>query len=192
MQENIYAAPESSLLATEAAADNHEFYVVSKKKFLALYFLTFSFYATYWHYKNWYQYKLKNNETLMPIMRGIFSIFFTHVLFSIVDMRLKDKGSALVWNPTLLAVVVVGSAIGGNIADRFSDKEIGTPFTYYITLILLILRGFGLLNAQLAINESCGDPLGESNSRFTLWNYLWAVTGGMLLLLAVIGFVVVE
>ena len=80
MQENVYAVPESNLEILPESP-RHMFYVVSKIKFLVLFFATFSLYGVYWNFKNWSLYKNYHNDDIWPIMRAIFSVFFTHSLF---------------------------------------------------------------------------------------------------------------
>ena len=188
MQENIYAAPEASLETLEESPAEKAFYVVSTTKFLVMYFLTFGIYGMYWHYKNWAQYKIAydDNEP-MPIMRAIFSIFFTHSLFSVVDMRIKDKGKEFSWNPNLWATVAVIALLGGRIIDRvFADGTFTNPIEF-IPLVLMVVYGFVLLKAQRAINIACNDPDGASNRSITFVNCIWIFFGTLFLSLVVIG-----
>lgn len=188
MQENIYAAPEASLEGSETASMKQAFYIVSVPKFLVLYFLTFGLYGMYWHYKNWAQYKIAyNDDQPMPIMRAIFSIFFTHSLFSIVDMRIKDQGAEFSWNPNLWATVAVIALLVGRIIDRvFADGTFSNPLEY-ISLVSMVVYGFALYKAQRAINIACNDPDGASNRNITLVNCIWIFLGTLLLSLFVIG-----
>lgn len=188
MQENIYAAPEAVLISTDEDTVQPAFYIVSPAKFLTLYFFTFSLYGLYWHYKNWKQYKIAySDDEPMPIMRGIFSIFFTHSLFSVIDMRIKDKGKEFTWNPNLWATVGVIALLASRIIDRVTASGSYTTAIEFVPIPLMILYGLVLLKAQRAINISCNDPDGRSNSNFTLANCVWIFLGSIILALALIG-----
>jgi hypothetical protein len=188
MQENIYAAPEAVLINADEDAVQPAFYIVSPAKFLTLYFFTFSFYGLYWHYKNWKQYKIAyRDDEPMPIMRAIFSIFFTHSLFSVVDMRIKDKGKEFTWNPTLWAAVGVIALLAARIIDRVTASGSYTTAIEFVPIPLMILYGLVLLKAQRAINISCNDPNGRSNSNYTLANCAWVFAGAIILVLVSIG-----
>ncbi len=144
MQENVYAVPESILNDSQVVPVRQMFYVVSKTKFLVLFFCTFGMYSLYWHFKNWKQYKDYHKDRIIPALRAIFSIFFTHSLFSEVDGVLKRSEKKFDWDPTSCA-----SWVGGlcNIRqcnrpdcriyrrdlaciDRFSSAGCSWPFAF--------------------------------------------------------------
>lgn len=188
MQENIYAAPEASLTTTSEDSVTAAFYVVSPAKFLTLYFLTLGFYGLYWHYRQWKQYKIFYDDSdPMPIMRAIFSIFFTHTLFSVIDMRIKDQQKEFSWKPAVLATVAVISLLVARVIDRVTaDGSMSEPIEF-VPFPLMILYGFVLLKAQRAANVSCNDPEGASNRNFTLANCVWIFVGAIVLTLGLIG-----
>ncbi|MDF3013351.1 MAG: hypothetical protein K0Q78_1555 [Cellvibrio sp.] len=188
MQENIYAAPEANLATATGSSVEPAFYVVSPVKFLMLYFFTFSFYGLYWHYKNWSQYKIfyRDSEP-MPIMRAIFSIFFTHGLFSVIDMRIKDQQRDYSWNPTVWATIGVIALLGARLIDRFTASGSMSEPIEFVPFPLIIVYGIVLLKAQCAINMSCNDPGGKSNSNFTLANCAWIFFGTIFYCLTLIG-----
>lgn len=170
MQENnIYAPPEANLQELVADPANYEFYVVSKGKFSLLFFLTFGMYAVYWHYRNWVLYKRKHEERCIPVLRAIFSIFFTHTLFGEVKYRLKINHPDVFWNSGTWATLVVAMVLLERISEKLPSEELSTA----IPLVCFIAHGILLLKAQAMINLACNDPTGISNSRFTLFNYFW-------------------
>jgi hypothetical protein len=57
----------------------------------------------------------------------------------------------------------------------------------FVPIPLMILYGLVLLKAQRAINISCNDPDGRSNSNFTLANCAWIFLGTTILALVSIG-----
>jgi len=188
MQENIYAAPEADLTSTDEDAVQPAFYIVAPAKFLTLFFFTFSLYGFYWHYKNWKQYKIAYDDNQpMPIMRAIFSIFFTHALFAVIDSRIKDKGKEFTWTPSLWATIGVIALLVSRIIDRVTASGSFTTAIEFVPIPLMILYGWVLLEAQHAINISCNDPRGKSNSTITLANCVWIFFGSIILALALIG-----
>jgi hypothetical protein len=102
MTDDIYTAPESALIDAAAEAEL-EFYVVSPFKFSVLFFVTMGLYSIYWFYKNWSCYKYVHKESIWPVPRGIFNIFFAHSLFGKVNATLQKIGSGHKWSPSALA-----------------------------------------------------------------------------------------
>lgn len=189
MQENVYAIPESNIDTLQIPV-RQMFYVVSKTKFLVLFFCTFGLFSIYWHFKNWKLYKSYHNENMMPVMRAIFSVFFTHALFSVVDMRIKDLNKEFVWNHSLYATFVVTVVILSNILDRVSSYS-SYEWISILVLPLLILHGWLLAKVQAAINICCEDPLGISNNQFTWLNWIWILLGGLFVLTVIFGVVLI-
>ena len=189
MNDNPYKAPESDLTIAAGESNTH-FYVVSVNKFTMLFFLTLGIYALYWFYKNWKEYKEYSGKKIWPVPRAIFSIFFTHSLFSEVESSLKSKDKSFDWNPSSLATAYVILAIVSQILDKMSMKEIGSPISDLSSILILALMYMPLLKAQKAINFSQGDPEGHSNELFTGANYVWMVIGILLWLMTLFGFMV--
>ena len=187
MSEDIYSAPESELEASEAADDR--FYVVAPVKFWVLYVVTFGLYQIYWFYQNWHNFKVATGRKMLPPLRGLFAIFFTHALFGEVNEALEDREIDVRWSPGGLASLYVILAVSSSVCDRLSDKNIGSPLTDVLSLLLLPVVGYVLYRAQRVINLAMGDPEGLSNSRFTGWNILWILLGSALWLAAVAGVV---
>ena len=176
MSTDVYQTHEAELTPTDDAT-NQEFYVVAPKKFLMLFFATTGIYSMYWFYKNWQQYKLRHDDDCWPIARAIFAIFFTHSLFSAVDVRINNLERQYDWKPDLLATFFIIFAIVDRVFERMAFSEFGTPYTNILSLLTLPILTYILYKAQLAINEACGDPLGESNAKLTVANYAWLLLG---------------
>jgi len=182
---NPYAAPRAELAFEEN--DKPSFYIVSKKKFTTLFFMTIGAYMVYWFYRNWKLYKDNNQESIWPIPRGIFNIFFTHSLFDRVEEHLTDAGISHSWNHSLTATGIVCLNILSNVLDRAARNEMGSPYTDIISILLLIPLYFLLVKAQAFINLSQSDPQGLKNQHFTPANWFWIVLGVLIWLLVIIG-----
>lgn len=186
MEQNIYASP-ASQLEFDVDSPGHEFYVVSIKKFTVLFFITLGIYSIYWFYKNWSVYKAHNGASIWPIPRAIFNIFFAHSLFRKIDEVIKNREKAFGWSPETLATFYVIFAILSNVVDRLSMREVGTPYTDILSMVLLPILYVILLKAQKAVNISQNDMAGESNSTFTLANYVWILIGTIFWLFVAFG-----
>ncbi|HEY8025244.1 MAG TPA: hypothetical protein VIF60_11795 [Burkholderiaceae bacterium] len=191
MTTNIYSAPAANLDEAPLSRWGEgkaapKFYVVGPLKFWLLFVCTLGFYKVYWFYKNWSRYKAYTDEQMWPVPRGIFSIFFVHSLFRLVDRTIEKEGRDYSWNAELTATMFVVFQLTNVVLDKFSGD-----FEHYVSwielLIMVPVLGTVLFNAQRAINAACGDPDGESNSRFGVFNYFWLTVGTIFWLLVLIG-----
>lgn len=184
MDDNVYKPPESAL---NAELEPSEFYIVSNKKLLLLFFVTFGFYYLYWFYKHWALYKVKNNESILPILRAIFSIFFTHSLFKLFAMRARENEPNYQWSATFTATVYVIFTVLANIGDRLSDSSAMPAYFALVPAVLLPIRGWAIYKAQQVANFACNDPDGAQNTTLSVANILWCIAGTLLWLLLTIG-----
>ena len=179
--------PDGPAESTLPSAEVQRFYVVSMPKFWIMYLGTFGFYGIYWNYRHWAHYKQATNGDLWPVMRAIFSVFFTHELFRAIDDRLKRQNISRAWSPEGLATTVVVLLLLGSVCDRLSFKNIGSPYTDYIALGTMPLLAYFRHYAQQAANAACNDPAGQGNARCTIANFIWLALGGIFWLLVLIG-----
>lgn len=194
MNENEPLAPEAEIKNdTETINDENrqQYYVVSPAKFSILHLSTFGLYQVYWFYKNWQKYKIYNNTDIWPIPRGLFNIFFAHRLFENVQKTLNNDGKKFDWAPAGLATFYVLLAVTSNIFDRLAMKEIGSPATDLVSIVLFPAIYLILLRAQKAINTSQNDPEGNSNKKLTAANYIWIILGLALWGLVLLGLLAV-
>jgi len=187
MTNEAYKAPQSELLM-ESEEKPNQFYVVSKVKLSALYLATLGLYLVYWFYVNWRNFKNTSGVSMMPAIRSIFYIFFTHLLFSEVDETLKSKEIEYQWSPSFLATLFVALTVVSSILDRLLTNSVDYTMYDVIALAILPLLLLIVLKAQDAINLSQGDPSGSSNSNFTIYNVIWLLLGVVFWLLVVVGF----
>jgi hypothetical protein len=185
MTDNIYTATSVDLSNPNAAQAT--FYVVSTQKFVTLFIATLGMYALYWMYKNWSLYQKATGEKIWPVMRGLFSIFFVHSLFTHVDRKISAGERSYAWSPRSQATLFVVLVIIGRILDKASAKNLGSPITDLLSILTIPALIWVMLPAQNAINLAENDPDGMSNSRFTGANYAWMAGGIVLWILAFIG-----
>ena len=186
MEYNVYAPP-AAMVMDAPRANAPEFYVVSRTKFLVLFFVTMGAYQLYWFYKHWARYRAYRREDLWPVARAIFPVFFTHSLSGEIDQSLARADTQHRWSPEALATGYVIFAVAGSLCDRLAANEIGSPTTDIIGLLSLLPIGYCLWRIQDAANRACGQPHGESNRGFTWANGLWIVLGILLWGLMVLG-----
>jgi hypothetical protein len=181
------ASNESSEAEFQVQTNEMEFYVVSQKKFLTLFLGTLGLYTVYWFFKHWSQYKKSTNKDIWPIMRGIFSIFFTHSLFALFEMKYTNKTGENPKSISYLATIYVVCAIGSQICSKFSDNGYGNPITFYLSLLIIPVSCWVLYKAQSLANYAGEDVNGETNSKLTCLNYFWLALGAAFWFLALVG-----
>ena len=120
-------------------------------------------------------------------MRAIFSIFFIHSLFRNVDNSINASPREFEWDSNSLATTLVLLKVLENLMDKLSTKNIGSPYTDILTLVIVPIIGWKLHSAQRAINIACNDSDGESNQTFSRANYIWIGIGLLLWGLAIFG-----
>ena len=183
MQTSIESPDNDSQVQT----DEMMFYIVSPKKFLILFLATFGMYTVYWFFKHWSQYKKSTNDDLWPVMRGLFSIFFTHSLFSLFEMKYEQKTGEAPRSINHLATIYVVFSVGCQVLGKFSDNGYGNPMTFYLSLLVLPVTCWVLYNAQSLANYSGEDVKGATNNELTGLNYIWLIIGFIFWCLALIG-----
>lgn len=190
MDSNLYQAPDTDVITPEASNDQTALYVVSLKKFTLLFMLTLGIYSAYWNYRNWKLLKAHRGVKSIPILRGIFSVFFFASLLKHINKELGEEDSKDHLSVTPLASAYIIMSVISSFADRMSARTETVSAVDFISLILLPFLCGVVATAQQAINISQGDPKGASNSQFTALNGIWMLLGLALWLLILFGFMV--
>jgi len=183
---NPYSPPTARLGSAVAEAEQPWLYVVAPYKLLLLMVLTVGLYSVYWFYRNW---KLLNvhHKAYWPVPRAIFSIFFTHALFTEIDGLLRKRGIVHAWSPGGMATLYVVSAIASRVLDRVANMPGVNGLVSVAAFLTLVPIIASLYSAQRAINAAEGDPQGLRNARITWANIAWMVPGSLLLALILLG-----
>lgn len=177
MTENLYAPPQSEPAPRTADLDDAPpFYIVAPRKFWILLLSTAGLYQLYWFYRHWKAQKAVTGERMWPVMRCLFVIFFTHSLFSRIDAANDDRKRPL----SLVATLFVVLTLADTMISRLSAKDIGSPWTDLIELLLIPIIGLLLVKAQKQANLACGDPEGSFNDDLGAANAMWIVLGLLL------------
>jgi len=151
------------------------YFSVSPLKLILLSVCSFGFYELYWFYANWHLIKNREKLNIRPIWRAIFTILFCYQCFN----RIRTTAQSL--NPVksfpagpLTAVYIVLI-----LTSRFPDP-------YWLLSFFSVLC---LLPVQSAVNQinRTVNPAFRENDRFTPWNIVVVVLGGLVFLLAAVG-----
>jgi len=186
MNDNVYAPPKAELTPDTHSLAKMPFYVVSPRKFLILFFATLGMYQMYWGYKNWQLYRQATDEKLWPVPRAIFGVFFMHSLFGNVATHNPEDAPGE-WNNDGNAWAVVALVVASNVLNRTSSHGIGSPYTDWLSLLIVVPLALCFLPVQNQINARCGAPAGSSNDALTGANIAWCVAGAVIWILAMIG-----
>lgn len=168
-----------------------QFFPVSEGKFITLYILSLGLYSIYWFYKNWQLQQPKMDKKIMPFWRAIFSIFFTHSLFRLIDAQASKLESKHRFNPNILATFFVAAIIVSNLLDNLTSLS-GSINAHsqsgilIISLALFLLSTYPLVRVQATVNRINNDMLGFLNHKYSIWNYLLIILGTAIWLLLVL------
>jgi hypothetical protein len=184
--DNPYAPPATHVAdAPKPAAA--AFYVVALRKFWVLMLITYGVYSIYWFYKNWALQRAQAFESIWPVPRAIFSIFFTFSLLDRVGTALRKRGLSDKFGANTIATVYIVSTLVSSVCDRLSYRGIAVPYTLLVPILMLPLIAWALARAQIVINRACGDDAGDTNASFTGWNWFWIVLGAAWWVLILVG-----
>lgn len=159
------------------------FYVVSMPKLVVLFVCTLGLYQLFWFYMHWRHWKAGRNETIWPVARAIFALFYTHALARRIRATLAARGlPAHRATAALATLYVVATALdwGSALAWPWISSRIPAEWIWigeWGSLLLMPVVGTCLVGLQRVANAACGDPHGRTNRRLTLANLAWIVLG---------------
>lgn len=193
MMQDVYKAPEAELIGPQNMTDASEFFVVSIRKLWIMNLLTIGSYGLVWHYQHWKQFRDSiSDRDIWPVPRAIFTIFFVHALFGLIQDSSQQKGGSP-WNANLLAtlyilVAIFSSVLGYLPIDSFLSTPDAAAILYVVNLVLAVLANtYFLTKAQAHANFACDDVEGIANSKITWLNMIWIIIFGLYLLAMLIG-----
>ena len=176
------------------AENQPEFFPVSEGKLITLYILSFGLYGIYWFYKNWKLQQPKMDKKIFPVMRAIFSIFFTHALFNRINKSAENQNleQKHKFNANLLATIFVAAVIIGNLLDPVSMstsilESLTSKTVITASLVIFIISVYPMVTVQATVNRINNDILGYLNYKYSLWNYLLIVLGALIWLMLAMG-----
>jgi hypothetical protein len=172
-------APAALDVSAIAATKQPLFFSVSALKLIVLSTCTFGLYEIYWFYRNWQLIKHHEQSDIWPAARSIFGTIFCYSLFRRVRERALAESIPAPSAGALAVCWIVGSLL------------YKLPDPYWLVCFLAVLLLLPVQAAMNAINaKHCPDY--DRNSRFTAWNIVAIVLGGMFFLLSLYGTVFLQ
>lgn len=153
-----------------------EFYAVSINKLVIFCVCTFGLYQFYWHYKNWKAIRLQTGYKAVPGLRAFFLIFFTYGLFKwILESAYKNgykkqsSAGSLTW--FYILTLLASSKLPG----------------YWWLVYFLSFYPIVILQKAINYNNIVLNPNNTINGKFSGWEIVILLIGGIFGLLALIG-----
>ncbi|MFY8274460.1 DUF3857 domain-containing transglutaminase family protein [Pseudoalteromonas sp. SSDWG2] len=123
------------------------YFPVSVVKFYIYSVLSWGIYPFYWSYRNWRYIKEANDESIMPIARGIFGVIWFYPLFHRFAQESEKLGTRAhlpaTWFALLLAAAVIAVQVAGELTDHL-----------LIITLLLPLPWLPLVNYTAYLNRN--------------------------------------
>lgn len=151
------------------------FFAVSPLKLVVLSICTFGLYKIYWFWRNWNRIRVSGEPEITPSLRAIFAVFYCYPCF----IRIKLVGISRGVTPAppigILAICYILTALSWRL-----------PPPIYLGGLLTVVF---LLPIQSYVNRinAVVSPGHDPNSRFSVWNWIAVLAGGLLFIFAVIG-----
>ena len=174
---DIYTPPDAELGA-EAGLGHEEYFSVSIQKLIVMYAITLGGYSLVYFYQNWKLQKLRHGLNVIPVLRAIFAIFFTHSLFSRIRATAEERNiegtSGFSGLATLYVVCTLLSSINVNLGPT-SQLVLNLA-----GIILPLVALYPLVVVQRVVQQINHDEQGELNSQFTVYNWIFILLGAFM------------
>lgn len=180
-EQKVLEENETKQVISEDMAVAPMYFSVSPLKLFVMSICTLGLYQLYWYYKNWSLIKKRENTNILPVLRSLFAIFFCFHLFERIQNSADSISLKKSFNSYLLAA--------GWILFSFLSY---LPNPYWLITYCSVIF---LLPVQMVANEInitlC--PKCDPNKKYSGWNVLGIIIGGLIFVLAVLGtFVPIE
>lgn len=148
---------------------------VSVNKFIILSIFSFGLYEIWWMYKAWVFMKEKDRIQIMPVARAIFSIFFLNSLFERILQFARVNGYQKQYSSAGLYVIYIVFTICDRLPEPYSVIGIFT-FLAFFQPVDAFNKGIEL-SPYYSLNI---------RSKFSLWEIIILIIGGILWLAIII------
>jgi hypothetical protein len=175
MNTNPYAPPMAAVadITPPEVAAEPPFFAVSVTKLAVMSVCTFSLYVVYWFYKNWQRIADRERESLWPLIRAIFVVFFCYPCFA----RIRDYEGASQLDSRLHALPLAIGFIVTTLTWRLPEPWDSISLSSFL-FVLPVQNYVNRLNALAS-------PSHDRNGRLRGWNWVAVVVGGGFMLLAI-------
>jgi hypothetical protein len=152
-----------------------QLFSVSPLKFIVMSATTFGLYKIYWMYRNWKAIKANTGENIEPLWRGIFGYFFCYSLFKWIKTEADSHSLKASFSAGLTALLFIALSLSGRLPAPFF-------FLALISFVPLLPVRSAIDNLNFWLN-----PDFERNSKFSIWNIIFALLGSVIWILALVG-----
>lgn len=177
---DIYTPPDAELGA-EAGLGQEEYFSVSIRKLIVMYAITLGGYSLVYFYQNWKLQKLRHGLNVIPVLRAIFAIFFTHSLFSRIRASAEERSiegtSGFSGLATLYVVCTLLSSINVNLGPT---SQLVYVMLNLAGIVLPLVALYPLVVVQRVVQQINHDEAGELNSQFTVYNWIFILLGAFM------------
>ena len=174
-QESLDAHSEDTAVVPSASASTPIYFPVSLTKFVVMHFCTVGLYQIYWFHENWKLILEREQSEASPFWKTFFMFIYCYALFE----KVRSSAASLKMDHFISVQVLATGWI------LLSTLWI-LPDPYGLVALLSILFLIPVQQAANRVNESLV-PGHDRNERFTAWNQVAVVIGGLLFILGVIG-----
>lgn len=171
---NPYAPPQAQI-STPAGGGHLAFYTVGPLKFALLALTTFGLFVLYWFYRNWNVIRLRENESIWPFWRAVFTALWTFSMGGRFHEYAARGGFTLDFPHVPIGIAFFLANLGSNIEG---------PVALLSFFGFLIIMPFDFAARRLNGGGQLAEP---TNGSFSAFNVIWILIGGLLLVFAVIG-----
>lgn len=156
-----------------------DLFVIGIPKMVALHVLSLGLFPAYWFYKQWRTYARARRLKISSWLRAFVPVLWVVQLFIAIDKEARRVGKRPSWSPMLQATIYLALSAAGALLRR--PGLAGWIVAVFIWMVSLI----PLISAQRVSNVVAGDPLGQSNARFTFSNFMallpiWLIWGSII------------
>jgi hypothetical protein len=177
MSMNPYAPPVAAvadIAPPDAVEVQPPFFAVSPLKLAVMCICTFGVYEVYWFYKQWERIAERERESIAPLLRAIFAVFYCHGCFR----RVRDHERAAELGSRLYALPLTIGFVIATFTWRLPEPADWISMAAFVFL-LPVQHYANRLNALET-------PTHDRNSRFMGWNWVALLVGGPLMLLTIV------
>jgi len=172
---NPYEPPASSVETNIERTTEPYFFTTSTFKLTVMSICTFGIYALYWFYKNWVLIKERTGQNIMPFWRAFFSLLWAYSCFKHIKNSANENNVPESLSVGLLAIVYFVIQMSYKLPDPYW-------LVSFFSFTLLIPANTIALN----INKNLISNF-KNNEKFSGWNWVGVILGGLLFLLGLIG-----
>ena len=176
MQRNPFAPP-STEVADVSPVDSSglPYFSVSLPKLAVLSVCSLGIYEIYWFYRQWRCVRQREQSNISPFWRGVFAVLFCYSLLRRIRETDVDAGlrNALPAGPLATGWILL------TVAWKLPDPY--WLLTYFAVVFLLPVQSH--INHM---NEAAA-PGHNANARFSAWNWVATVLGGLFVALGILG-----